>query len=68
MENVTRKKTTEQYKMSLPEKITMVAMSIQAILQGYKNSRLITGCLEENTELNLMVDEELYKKIIQNRE
>lgn len=63
-----KKTLDKQFKMNLDDKMEMLRMSIRAVTRGYKFSRLITGCLEANTRIDLLVSDEIYKKIINNRE
>lgn len=60
---MSRTKAIKELKMSLAEKMEMLRMSVRAITREYKVARLITGCLEENEKLDLIVDEELYNAI-----
>ena len=62
------KKVREDYTLGLEGKLDMVRKSIRAVTRGYTVARMISGCLDENTELILLVDDEIYNKIIINRE
>lgn len=56
------------YQMSLDDKMDLISMGVIAVVKGYKQSALITGCLEESTDIDVLVDKNIYDKIIENRE
>ena len=61
-------KKKNDYALNLEEKIEMVRMSVRAVTRGYKISRTIIGCLDESTQMEFLVNDELYNKIISLRE
>ena len=62
------KQNEQEYRLGLEGKMNMVRMAVRAVTRDYKKSRLITGCLEESTEIDVLVDEEIFEKIIKMRE
>lgn len=56
------------YQMSLDDKMDLISMGVITVVKGYKQSALITGCLEESTDIDVLVDKNIYDKIIENRE
>ena len=61
-------KKKNDYTLDLEQKIEMVRMSVRAVTRGYKISRMVIGCLDESTQMEFLVNDELYNKIISLRE
>jgi hypothetical protein len=61
-------KKVESHELNLEGKLDMIRKGVRAVTRGFQVSRAIIGCLDEDTLLNIRVEDDLAKIIFKLQE